>query len=174
MGVLRDARGEEALAAAAELIPILGELAEDKALAEGLKNGMKAGEAVSRLLTEHASAVLRQRRTAGMAPLPLRRAGRSALDFISGPGRAGSLDGMGAGAVIPGLSDGRGDADLRKHGKDRRRTASAAQMGRRGVLTKIRKAGGRLGGGGGSRRAEGVCRDPDPRMTEKEGRRTTG
>ena len=59
MGVLRDARGEDALAAAAELIPILGELAEDRLLAEGLKNGMKAGEAVSRLLTEHASAVLR-------------------------------------------------------------------------------------------------------------------
>ncbi len=59
MGVLRDARGEEALAAAAELIPILGELAEDRLLAEGLKNGMKAGEAVYRLLTEHASAVLR-------------------------------------------------------------------------------------------------------------------
>ena len=59
MGRLRDARGEEALAVAAELIGILGELAEDKALAEGLKNGMPAGEAVSRLLTAHGGAVLR-------------------------------------------------------------------------------------------------------------------
>ena len=59
MGRLRDARGTDALAAAAELIPILGELAEDRALTDGLKNGMAAGEAVSRLLRDHAPAVLR-------------------------------------------------------------------------------------------------------------------
>ena len=46
MGRLRDARGEEALALAAELIGILGELAEDGALTEALRGGASAGEGV--------------------------------------------------------------------------------------------------------------------------------
>lgn len=59
MGRLRDARGEEALALAAELIEILGELAEDKTLTEALRGGASAGEAVALLLRNHGGAVLR-------------------------------------------------------------------------------------------------------------------
>ena len=59
MGRLSQARGEEALVLAAELIGILGELADDRALTDGLRGGMTAGEAAARLLRDHGSAVLR-------------------------------------------------------------------------------------------------------------------
>lgn len=59
MGRLSEARGEEALALAADLIGILGELADDRELLSGLREGMTAGEAAARLLRSHGGAVLR-------------------------------------------------------------------------------------------------------------------
>lgn len=59
MGRINDARGEEALSVAAELIAILGELAEDRVLLDGFQNGMSVGGAASRLLAEHGAAVLK-------------------------------------------------------------------------------------------------------------------
>ena len=59
MGRLSEARGEEALALAADLIGILGELADDRELLSELREGMTAGEAAARLLRGHGGAVLR-------------------------------------------------------------------------------------------------------------------
>ena len=59
MGRIADARGEEALGIAAELIGILSEIAEDRTFTEKLAGGMAAAEAASRLLSDHGDAVLR-------------------------------------------------------------------------------------------------------------------
>ncbi len=59
MGRIADARGEEALNIAAELVGILSEIAGDREFTRALADGMTAADAASLLLREHGNAVLR-------------------------------------------------------------------------------------------------------------------
>ena len=59
MGRIADARGEEALGIAAELVGILSEIAGDREFTEALAGGMTAADAACRLLRDHGGAVIR-------------------------------------------------------------------------------------------------------------------
>ena len=90
MGRIADARGDEALSVAAELVGILSELSSDEALLGALRDGMTAGALLSLLFREHGGAVLRLiALDEGMSEAEA----RTVISPLSLPGRALALFG---------------------------------------------------------------------------------
>lgn len=93
MGRIADARGDEALFIAGELVDILSELAEDGELIAMLSGGAASGKILSRIFKNHGEAALRLLALDdGLDP----EAEKSSLSPSSLPGRVLALLGDGA------------------------------------------------------------------------------